>query len=142
MRAFPKALSKFPQRVYFANFVTASASLSRWRPEVCKSFERSESIEQAQKSRSREEGLVGFPSRSLASFLAASGQKLGEFLLLDALHRCLRTSREVASVAVVVDAKDEAAQRFYEHFEFISLPDIPGRLFLPMRTIENLFSAN
>jgi predicted GNAT family N-acyltransferase len=70
------------------------------------------------------------------------GQKLGEFLLLDALHRCLRTSREVASVAVVVDAKDEAAQRFYEHFEFISLPDIPGRLFLPMRTIENLFSAN
>ena len=70
------------------------------------------------------------------------GQKLGEFLLLDALHRCLRNSREVASVAVVVDAKNEAAHRFYEHFEFISLPDIPGRLFLPMRTIEKLFSVN
>lgn len=70
------------------------------------------------------------------------GQKLGEFLLLDALDRCLRQSSQVASVAVVVDAKDEAAQRFYEHFEFMSLPDTPGRLFLPMRTIEKLFGAN
>jgi predicted GNAT family N-acyltransferase len=70
------------------------------------------------------------------------GQKLGEFLLLDALDRCLRQSSQVASFAVVVDAKDEAAQRFYEHFEFIPLPDTPGRLFLPMRTIEKLFAAN
>jgi predicted GNAT family N-acyltransferase len=70
------------------------------------------------------------------------GQKLGEFLLIDALHRCLRNSSEVASAAVVVDAKDQAAQRFYEHFEFMSLPDTPGRLFLPMRTIEKLFGAN
>jgi predicted GNAT family N-acyltransferase len=70
------------------------------------------------------------------------GQKLGEFLLLDALGRCLRQSSQVASMAVVVDAKDQAAQRFYEHFEFMSLPDTPGRLFLPMRTIEKLFGAN
>jgi predicted GNAT family N-acyltransferase len=70
------------------------------------------------------------------------GQKLGEFLLLDALSRSLRHSCEIASAAVVVDAKDEAAQRFYEHFEFISLPDIPGRLFLPMKTIEKLFREN
>jgi predicted GNAT family N-acyltransferase len=68
------------------------------------------------------------------------GQKLGEFLLLDALHRCWQQSKQVASAAVIVDAKDEAAKRFYEHFEFILLPDTPRRLFLPMRTIENLFS--
>jgi GNAT superfamily N-acetyltransferase len=67
------------------------------------------------------------------------GQKLGEFLLLDALYRCLQQSKEIASAAVIVDAKDEAAKRFYEHFEFVPLPDTPRRLFLPMRTIENLF---
>jgi predicted GNAT family N-acyltransferase len=67
------------------------------------------------------------------------GQKLGEFLLLDALYRCWQQSKQVASAAVIVDAKDEAAKRFYEHFEFVPLPDTPHRLFLPMRTIENLF---
>ena len=67
------------------------------------------------------------------------GQGLGEFLLLDALYRCLRQSRQVASAAVVVDAKDESAKRFYERFEFVALPGIPNRLFLPMRTIGDLF---
>jgi len=67
------------------------------------------------------------------------GQKLGEFLLLDALFRCLQQSREVASAAIVVDAKDESAKHFYEHFQFVPLPGIPNRLFLPMRTIGDLF---
>lgn len=67
------------------------------------------------------------------------GQKLGEFLLLDALNRSLEQSRTVASAAVVVDAKDDSARRFYEHFEFMALPDIPNRLLLSMKTIEELF---
>jgi predicted GNAT family N-acyltransferase len=67
------------------------------------------------------------------------GQQLGEFLLLDALHCCLQQSKRVASAAVVVDAKDDSATRFYQHFEFMPLPDIPNRLFLPMSTIEQLF---
>jgi len=67
------------------------------------------------------------------------GQKLGEFLLLDALYRCLQQSRQVASAAIVVDAKDESAKRFYEHFQFVPLPSIPNRLFLPMGTIGDLF---
>ena len=67
------------------------------------------------------------------------GQKVGEFLLLDALHRCWQQSKQIASAAVVVDAKDETARRFYEHFDFLSLPGVPDRLFLPMRTIEGLF---
>ena len=75
----------------------------------------------------------------LAVSQAFRGQKLGELLLLDALHRSLELSKQVGSAAVLVDAKDEAARRFYEHFEFISLPDVPNRLFLPMRMIETLF---
>ena len=68
------------------------------------------------------------------------GQGVGEFLLLDALYRSLRQSKEIASAAVVVDAKDERAKGFYEHFEFLSLPGISHRLFLPMKAIEKLFS--
>jgi predicted GNAT family N-acyltransferase len=68
------------------------------------------------------------------------GQKLGEFLLLDALYRSWRQSKQVASAAVIVDATNEAARKFYEHFEFISLPAAPNRLFLPMMVIERLFS--
>jgi predicted GNAT family N-acyltransferase len=67
------------------------------------------------------------------------GQKLGEFLLLDALHRSLQQSRQVASTAVIADAKDEAATRFYLHFDFVPLPDIQNRLFLPMQAIGKLF---
>lgn len=67
------------------------------------------------------------------------GHGLGEFLLLDALSRSLEQSRHIASAAVIVDAKDEAARRFYEHFGFLSLPGTPNRLFLPMKTLAKLF---
>ena len=64
---------------------------------------------------------------------------LGSYLLLDALRRAVVSSREVASYAVVVDAKDEAAVSFYQHFEFDSLTDSPNRLYLPMKRVARLF---
>ena len=38
--------------------------------------------------------------------------------------------------AVVLDAKDEAAITFYEHFGFQGFVDRKDRLFLPMATIK------
>jgi predicted N-acetyltransferase YhbS len=35
------------------------------------------------------------------------GQRLGELLLMDALHRSLALSEQVASACVIVDAQDE-----------------------------------
>ena len=67
------------------------------------------------------------------------GQGLGEFILMHALERALMGTRQVASWAVVVDAKEEARD-FYLKYEFLPLPSRPGRLFLPMKTIEKLFS--
>ena len=67
------------------------------------------------------------------------GAGLGEHLLLDALNRALHGSRQVASWAVVVDAK-AGAREFYLKHDFIPLPDSPDRLFLPMKTIEALFT--
>jgi len=65
------------------------------------------------------------------------GKGYGRFLLADALYRSLRS--EIASFAVIVDAKDEAARRFYERESFLSLPDQPMKLFRPMADIAGLF---
>lgn len=64
---------------------------------------------------------------------------LGTVLLLDAFRRCLRS--ETASLAVVVDAKDDTAVSFYERHEFLRLPDQTNRLFKPMAEIEKLFAG-
>jgi GNAT superfamily N-acetyltransferase len=75
----------------------------------------------------------------LAVDLRHQRQGLGEFLIMDALQRALEQSSQIAAVAVVVDAIDEQAARFYQHFDFLSLPDRPNRLFLPMSDISDLF---
>lgn len=66
------------------------------------------------------------------------GQRLGEFLLMDALKRALQVSKEVASWALVVDAK-EAVREFYLRYGFIALSSQTNRLFLPMKMVERLF---
>jgi len=67
------------------------------------------------------------------------GQVIGEFLLMDALHRVLAQSAKIAAAAVVVDAIDAGAVKFYRHFGFAAFPSIAGRLFLPMKAIADLF---
>jgi GNAT superfamily N-acetyltransferase len=66
------------------------------------------------------------------------GKGLGEFLLMDALHRSLRAAAEIAAMAVIVDAKDPEAEAFSAHFGFIPLQRQPARLFLPMKTVAAL----
>jgi len=68
------------------------------------------------------------------------GQRLGEFLLMDALARAWRGSQQVASWAVVVDAK-AGVRGFYLKHDFAPLPSQPDRLFLTMKTIEKLFAS-
>jgi GNAT superfamily N-acetyltransferase len=47
------------------------------------------------------------------------GEGIGEFLFMDALHRSRAQSGQIAAVAVVVEALEERAERFYQHFGFI-----------------------
>ncbi len=61
-------------------------------------------------------------------------------MLADALFRSIRS--EIASFAVVVDAKDEAARRFYERESFLPFPDQPMKLFRPMADIRRLFEGS
>jgi predicted GNAT family N-acyltransferase len=74
----------------------------------------------------------------LAVDQSARGQRLGEHLLLDALHRSLTHADEIAAMAVVVDAKDENAAAFYRHYGFIPLQAQPRRLYVPMRVVAQL----
>jgi GNAT superfamily N-acetyltransferase len=75
----------------------------------------------------------------LAVAQSLQGQGWGEFLLLHAMERALQASQQIASWAVLVGAK-AGARDFYLRHDFLPLPANPSRLFLPMRTIERLFS--
>ena len=69
---------------------------------------------------------------------AHQGQRLGELLLMDALHKAWQASKLVSSWAVVVDAK-EGAREFYIKYEFTPFVTMPNRLFLPMKKIDLMF---
>jgi GNAT superfamily N-acetyltransferase len=66
------------------------------------------------------------------------GQGVGKLLLIDALKRSYEISKTIGSFAVVVDPVDQEADNFYSKYGFIKLPD-SGKMFLPMRTINQLF---
>lgn len=65
------------------------------------------------------------------------GKGYGRFLLADALYRIVRS--EIASFAVIVEAKDDNARRFHERESFLPLPNQPMKLFRPIADIEKLF---
>lgn len=65
-------------------------------------------------------------------------QGVGKLLLIDALKRSYEISKSIGSFAVIVDPIDEDAERFYDKYGFIKLPD-SGKMFLPMNTIRTLF---
>ena len=66
----------------------------------------------------------------LAVGLAWQGHQLGAALLADAVLRTLRS--EVAIFALVVDAKDVSAERFYAHHGFERYGAVPRQLILPL----------
>jgi GNAT superfamily N-acetyltransferase len=72
---------------------------------------------------------------------SAQGQSIGKLLLMHALERALLGSKQVASWAVIVDAK-LGARDFYLKYEFAPLTINPDRLFLPMKTIHRLFPSS
>ena len=74
-------------------------------------------------------GLIG----RLARDRRVRGEGIGGVLLADAIRRVLDASRTLAVFAVVVDAIDESAARFYRSFGFMPFPSRPLRLFMPLQ---------
>jgi len=71
-------------------------------------------------------GLIG----RLAVDERFRAQGLGSALVVDALARAVRS--DSAIYALLVDAKDEAAARFYLHLGFQRFASEPMRLFMPV----------
>lgn len=67
------------------------------------------------------------------------GKRLGEKLLIDALKRSYTTSQNVASMAVIVKAKNQSATNFYKNYGFTEYNDTHDKLFLPMNTTEKIW---
>ena len=68
----------------------------------------------------------------LAVDRSAHGRGLGRLLLADAVKRTVAAGQTVAMHALIVDAANDDAKRFYERFGFAPLTDDPMRLFLPL----------
>lgn len=72
----------------------------------------------------------------LAVSRSHAGRGLGVDMLADALRRVAAASQTIGIGAVLVQAKDEAAKRFYlRHAEFIERPAGSRMLFLPIETV-------
>jgi GNAT superfamily N-acetyltransferase len=65
------------------------------------------------------------------------GKGYGRFLLADALYRAARS--EIVSFALIVEAIDDSARRFYERESFLPFPEQPLKLFRAMADIKQLF---
>lgn len=71
----------------------------------------------------------------LAVSEAAQGQGVGKMLLADAIKRTLAVSDQIAIYAMVVDAINENAKKFYEQFGYTRLSEDSPRLFLSLKPI-------
>lgn len=69
----------------------------------------------------------------------SAGLGLGGQLLFAAGRRCIAVADQVGGVALLIDAKDERAARWYEGFGALPLIDAPLSLVLPLSTLRAAF---
>ena len=70
----------------------------------------------------------------LAVDRTVQGRGLGGALLLRAADRCLRVAQDVGGVALLIDAKNDRAARWYESYGALRMNDAPLSLVLPLAT--------
>lgn len=97
------------------------------------SFERGE-LPEAQAKRLPHYPVPAAILGRLAVDQVYQGRRYGEALLLDAARRVLRASEAIAMHALIVDAKSDAAARFYARYGFLPFATNTRRLFLPLET--------
>ena len=75
----------------------------------------------------------------LAFSRSEQGKGYGELLLTEAIRRTALIAEQAGLIGLFVDAKNDSARTFYEHYGFVPLPQQPLQLFLPIDTISSLF---
>lgn len=68
----------------------------------------------------------------LARHIEHRGTGLGELLIGCAVDRCLHARSLVGAYALLVEAKNQKAKLFYEHYGFTACVDAPMALYLPL----------
>ncbi len=71
----------------------------------------------------------------LAVAKACQRQGIGKTLLVAAMEKFMEIFNRAGGIGLFVDAKDQAAKRYYEQFGFVSMPSNELELFLPVKTI-------
>ena len=77
----------------------------------------------------------------LAVARAGHGQGLGAALLKDAMLRTLQAAEIGGLRALAVHAKNEAARRFYAHFDFVASPSDPAHMLFLLKDIRRLLGG-
>lgn len=72
----------------------------------------------------------------LAVARAYQRRGLGKTLLVAAMGKFIEIFGAAGGIGLFVDAKDQAARRYYEQFGFLPLPSNELKLFLPVKTIQ------
>jgi GNAT superfamily N-acetyltransferase len=96
-------------------------------------FSRVPSI--ARKGLARHE-LPVFRLARLAVHRSVQGKGLGGQLLLSAGRRCILAAAEVGGVALLIDAKDQRAAKWYASYGAVPLMDANLSLLLPLATVQ------
>lgn len=78
--------------------------------------------------------VAGFKLARVATDLSMAGQGLGGQLLATAALRCLRVSREVGGMLLIIDAKNERAANWYASYGAEPLKGKPLTLVMPLAT--------
>ena len=102
------------------------------------SIDASELPDEAIKKLPKYPMLPGILLGRLAVDSTYQGKKIGAHLLTDALKRSLSISSQIGMNAVIVDAKDGKAAKYYNDYGFIEFPSNKLKLFLPINTIRLL----
>jgi GNAT superfamily N-acetyltransferase len=68
------------------------------------------------------------------------GKGVGKALLRDAMQRTLQAADNAGIRAPTVHAKDKAARRFYEHFDFVPSPTDHMHLFVLLKDVRRIIA--
>ena len=95
----------------------------------------------ARLGRGEPESIPAILLARLALDRSLDGQDLGAELLLCALDRAVAATQVAGGRYVVVDAIDERAATFYEHFGFQRMPDSPARHVRLVRKVSDISAS-
>jgi ribosomal protein S18 acetylase RimI-like enzyme len=101
---------------------------------------KSESLTQAE-AKKLPRDVSGVRLGRLAVSKAHQRQGIGKTLLVAAMGKFIEIFNSAGGIVPFVDAKDQAAKRYYEQFGFVPMLSNELELFLPVRTIQEALAS-